>query len=94
MKDAGRKLFFRYVRFKDGGGPRTDKISSKEDGGGQGTNPFRPSQGRIRTEDLSKFLKSGRRRTKESFSSASRTDLDEGRSKFQNADSVSPKRLS
>ena len=32
MKDAGRKLFFRYVRFKDGGGPRTDKILSKEDG--------------------------------------------------------------
>ena len=63
VKDAGRKLFFTYVRFKDGGGPRTDKISSKEDGGGQRTNPFRPPQGRIRTEDLSKFLKSGRRRT-------------------------------
>ena len=61
VKDAGRKLFFRYVRFKDGGGPRTDKISSKEDGGGRRTNPFRPPQGRIRTEDPSKFLKSGRR---------------------------------
>ena len=32
VKDAGRKLFFRYVRFKDGGGPRTDKISSKRTG--------------------------------------------------------------
>ena len=39
VKDAGRKLFFRYVRFKDGGGPRTDKISPKEDGDGQRTNP-------------------------------------------------------
>ena len=55
VKDAGRKLFFRYVRFKDGGGPRTDKISSKEDGGGRRTNPLRPPQGRIRTSDGQNF---------------------------------------
>ena len=35
VKNAGLKLFFRYVRFKDGGGPRTDKVSSKEDEDGK-----------------------------------------------------------
>ena len=46
--DEGRTF---SVRLKDGGGPRTDKISSKEDGGGRRTNPFRPLQGRRRTKD-------------------------------------------
>ena len=42
---------------KDGGGPRTDKISSKEDGGGRGTNPFRSPHGRIRTQDGEKIFR-------------------------------------